>query len=98
MTMRKYLVTVHEDGSVSALEFEEPSDQALTNYQAGSRDAVNTIISILETQQKKFLDLASHYREIGSRAAYKYCTLEAATTAECIECIKSSYCLNGTRR
>lgn len=26
MQMRKYLVTIHEDGSVSAVEYEEPSD------------------------------------------------------------------------
>lgn len=100
MTMRKYLVTIHEDGSVSALEFEEPADQALTNYQAGARDAVNTIISILETRQKRSLDLAASYREIGDLTSWKHTTLDACATNACIACIKMSYpqCFNGTRR
>lgn len=36
MTMRKYLVTIHEDGHISAYEYEEPAGYT---YSAGEGDA-----------------------------------------------------------
>lgn len=56
MTMRKYLVTIHEDGSVSALEFEEPADQTLTSYQAGFRDAVHEILESLDRLKLSYIN------------------------------------------
>lgn len=38
MTMRKYLVTIHEDGSVSAVEYEDP-EKVLEAAQRGSFQA-----------------------------------------------------------
>lgn len=94
MTTRKYLVTIHEDGSISALEFEDPADQALTNYQAGSRDAVNSIISILTARRAKCYELASRYGSAGSHGAWRQAMLSATVTAACIEAIKDSFHLS----
>lgn len=38
MEMRKFIVTVHEDGSISAVEYIPPEDQSFANYQAGIKD------------------------------------------------------------
>ena len=56
MTMRKYIVTIHEDGSVSAQEFEEPADRALTNYQTGFRDAVHEILDYLDRLKLSYIN------------------------------------------
>lgn len=65
MTMRKYLVTVHEDGHVTALEFEEPSDMTLTNYQAGARDAAQQILNMLVCRKTAYDNAARAYASVG---------------------------------
>lgn len=50
MEIRKFIVTVHEDGSVSAVEYIPPEDQALANYQAGCKDTRTRIENILKTE------------------------------------------------
>ena len=65
MTMRKYLVTIHEDGHVTAQEFEEPAEQALTNYQAGFRDAVDEILDSLERLRLSYINKVQEYIQCG---------------------------------
>ena len=47
MEIRKFIVTVHEDGSVSAVEYIPPEDQSLANYQAGCKDTATRIEKML---------------------------------------------------
>lgn len=98
MQMRKYLVTIHEDGSVSALEFEEPADQALTNYQAGFRDAVHEILDSLERLKLSYLNKSRGYvqrgeMENGSTEGHKAIAMYFAIAE-----LKRKYKVFGTRR
>lgn len=65
MTMRKYLVTVHADGSVTAQEFEEPADQTLTTYRDGFQDAVHEILDSLESLKLSFINKVQEYIQCG---------------------------------
>ncbi len=56
MEMRKFMVTVHEDGTISAIEYIPPEDQSLTTYQAGCKDTRTRVENILKYEIKK----ASH--------------------------------------
>lgn len=56
MTMRKYLVTIHEDGSVTALEYDEPNGYSA--YQTGKRAAAREIVEMLRTRKTKSLERA----------------------------------------
>lgn len=47
MEIRKFIVTVHEDGSISAVEYIPPEDQALANYQAGCKETRTRIEHML---------------------------------------------------
>lgn len=50
MTMRKYLVTVHEDGRVTASEYEEPQGFVYcASESAVVRDAYNQALSDIKT-------------------------------------------------
>lgn len=52
MTMRKYLVTVHKDGRITAVEYEEPR-----GFMYGSTDAYNHALrdvkTILEAEKNR---------------------------------------------
>ena len=65
MTMRKYIVTIHDDGSVSALEFEEPADHAQTNYRTGFRDAVYEILDSLDRLKLSYIDKTREHIQCG---------------------------------
>lgn len=51
MTMRKYIVTIHEDGSVTALEYEE--HDVYSAYQTGKQSAAREIVDMLKTRKIK---------------------------------------------
>lgn len=53
MEIRKFLVTVHEDGSISAVEYIPPEDQSLANYQAGCKDTRTRIENMLRHEIKR---------------------------------------------
>lgn len=55
MEMRKFLVTVHEDGTVTAIEYIPPEDQSTANYQAGCKDTRTRIENILRREIKRAL-------------------------------------------
>lgn len=98
MTMRKYIVTIHMDGSVSALEFEEPADQALTNYQAGFRDSVHEIVDSLERLRQVYLARCREYIQIGAienAAEYNH---KARAMYMAISELRGRYKVFGTRR
>lgn len=65
MTMRKYLVTIHEDGSVMSQEFDEPADQVLQSYQAGYREAFDSILECLERRKLSYDNMAREYSQCG---------------------------------
>ena len=98
MTMRKYLVTVHEDGQVSALEFEEPADRALTNYQAGFRDAVDEIHDSLERMKLSYLNKAREYIQCGKMENAFVENKKAMALYSAISELKRRYKVYGTRR
>lgn len=58
MTMRKYLVTIHEDGHVTALEYEEPREAATRDYNVGARDAYRRVVRRLNEEFLKYQDAA----------------------------------------
>lgn len=106
MTMRKYLVTIHEDGSVSAQEFEEPADQefeepadqALTNYQAGFRDAVYEILDSLESVKQSFLNKTREYIHCGRMNDAHDEDCKALALYVAITYLQRRYNVFGTRR
>jgi hypothetical protein len=53
MEIRKFIVTVHEDGSISAVEYMPPEDQSLANYQAGCKDTRTRIEKMLSCEIKR---------------------------------------------
>lgn len=48
MEMRKYIIEVHTDGTITGVEYIPPEDQSLANYQAGCKDTITRIESILK--------------------------------------------------
>ena len=98
MTMRKYLVTIHEDGTVSAQEYDEPADQALRNYQAGFSDAVDAVLECLERRKLSYENIGRGYAQRGK--VDDFCAAEHKYVAMCktIEEVRSKYKVNGTRR
>lgn len=53
MTMRKYLVTIHEDGHITALEFEEPGQVIEEERRAGF---ISGYMAALMESRKKILE------------------------------------------
>lgn len=58
MTMRKYLVTVHEDGRISAVEYEEPHgfvyyDREVAIAQESYNQALRDVKTILEAEKAR---------------------------------------------
>lgn len=98
MQMRKYLVTIHEDGSVSALEFEEPADQALTNYQAGFRDAVCEILKFLESRKMAYTNNSRGYVQCGKMGDCHDEVMKAHALYYAIAELKRRYKVFDTRR
>lgn len=98
MTMRKYLVTIHEDGRVSALEFEEPADQALTNYQAGFRDAVHEILDYLESMKLSYINRVREYIQCGKMEDASNENGKSDAMYAAISLLKRRYGVFGTRR
>lgn len=98
MTMRKYLVTIHEDGHVTALEYEEPADQALTNYQAGFREAVREILDYLECQKLAYNSNSREYVQLGKMLDGHDEVMKARAIYRAIDELKTRYRVFGTRR
>lgn len=48
MEMRKYIIEVHTDGTITGVEYIPPEDQSSANYQAGCKDTRTRIESILK--------------------------------------------------
>lgn len=81
MEIRKFIVSIHEDGSVSAVEYIPPEDQAQANYQAGCKDTCKRIENMLRNEIKR----AKHnafLQEFGP--LWKDTWLTKATTCEFI--------------
>lgn len=53
MEIRKFIVTVHEDGSISEVEYIPPEDQSLANYQAGCKDTRTRVENILRNEIRR---------------------------------------------
>ena len=53
MEIRKFIVTVHEDGSISVVEYIPPEDKSLANYQAGCKDTRTRIENMLSCEIKR---------------------------------------------
>lgn len=58
MTMRKYLVTIHEDGRITADEYEEPKGFVYCSGEASSvwggyNQALDDVISVLEAEKAR---------------------------------------------
>lgn len=56
MEIRKFIVTVHEDGFISVVEYIPPEDQLPASYQAGCKDTRARIEKMLSCEIK----LAKH--------------------------------------
>ena len=98
MTMRKYIVTVHADGSMTAQEFEEPADRALTNYQAGFRDAVHEILDSLESVKLSYINKVREYIQCGKMEDASDENSKALAMYVAISLLKRRYGVFGTRR
>ena len=57
MEMRKFVVTVHEDGTISVVEYIPREDQSLANYQAGCKDTRTRIEKMLSCE----IERAKHH-------------------------------------
>lgn len=64
MEMRKFIVTVNEDGSISVVEYIPPEDQSLANYHAGRKDTQARIERLLRREIKR-AELNSRLEEFG---------------------------------
>lgn len=68
MTMRNYLVTIHEDGRITASEYEEPEGFVYRASEAVVRDAYNQALldvkTILEAEKAR-CDANSHIKRYG---------------------------------
>lgn len=53
MEIHKFNVTVHEDGTISVVEYIPPEDQSLANYQAGCKDIRTRIEKMLSCEIKR---------------------------------------------
>lgn len=53
MEIRKFIVTVHEDGTISVVEYMPPEDQLRENYQAGCKDTRTRIAKMLSCEIKR---------------------------------------------
>lgn len=53
MEIRKFLVTVHEDRSISVVEYIPPEDQSLANYREGCKDTRTRIEMMLSCAIKR---------------------------------------------
>lgn len=53
MEIRKFIVTVHEDGSISVVEYIPPKDQSLANYRAGCKDTRTRIEQMIRCEIKR---------------------------------------------
>ena len=50
MEIRKFIVTVHEDRSISMVEYIPPEDQSLANYKDGCKDTKTRIEKMLSCE------------------------------------------------
>lgn len=48
MEIRKFIIEVHTDGTISGVEYIPPEDQSLAKYQAGCKDTRTRIENILK--------------------------------------------------
>lgn len=53
MTMRKYLVTIHEDGHATAVEYEEPRDFVYSAREAAYNQALHDVTTVLEVEKAR---------------------------------------------
>lgn len=48
MEMRKFVIEVHTDGTITGVEYIPPEDQSVSNYQAGCKDTRTRVENILK--------------------------------------------------
>lgn len=48
MEIRKFIIEVHTDGTISGVEYIPPEDQSLLNYQAGCKDTRTRVENVLK--------------------------------------------------
>lgn len=53
MEIRKFIVTVYEDRSISVVEYIPPEDQSLATYHAGCKDTRTRIEKMLSCEIKR---------------------------------------------
>lgn len=63
MTMRKYLVTIHEDGSVSAVEYEDPEKVLEAAQRAAFRLGYMAALSESRKKVQEFRERRNKSRE-----------------------------------
>lgn len=82
MTMRKYLVTIHEDGRVTASEYEEPKGFVYCASESSAvRDAYNQALRDVKTILE-----AEKARCVNSRTKKVSQGWVSCWTGRCIEC------------
>lgn len=64
MEMRKFIVTVYEDGSTSVVEYIPPEDHSLADYHAGRKDTQAHIERLLRHEIRR-AELNSRSQEFG---------------------------------
>ena len=81
MEICKFIVTVHEDGSITVAEYIPPEDQSLANYHSGCKDTRTRIENMLQHEIKRAKHNAG-LQEYGPK--WKDAWLDRATSYEYI--------------
>ena len=103
MTMRKYLVTVHRDGTLSCVEYDEPSDYP-RQYRPKTKDlmryayneALDDVVKLLDVEIERY-----QRKEWDCRHDAEECMRLVSKASECSLlkiAISTLYRFNGTCR
>lgn len=84
MTMRKYIITIHEDGRITADEYEEPKGFVYCSGEDDYNQALADVISVLEAEKAR-CDANSKIGKFGNGWAANW----AGRSIEC-ELLKTS--------
>lgn len=87
MTMRKYLVTVNRDGTLSAVEYDEPSDYP-RQYRSKTNDlmryayneALDDVVKLLDVEIKRY-----QRKELDCRLDVVACMRWNSKVCECLK-------------
>ena len=86
MTMRKYLVTVHRDGTLTAVEYDEPSDYP-NQYRRGTDELLRKAHNAAVESVMRLLDLEIAHcqrKEWKFRSDAEECARWDSKACECI--------------